>query len=120
MSYIKHIIKKLIDSTKYSIAGLKAAFQTGESFRLETVSVILLIPIGFFIGRSIAEKMLLIGVLFIILIVELLNSGIETAIDRIGMEYNDLSKRAKDIASAAVFLSICLAAIVWGCIIFFG
>jgi diacylglycerol kinase (ATP) len=112
-------IKRLINATGYTFNGLKAAFKNEEAFRLEVALFIILAPIGFWLGKTGIEKSLLIGVLFIVLIVEILNSAIEALVDRIGTEYNELSKRAKDMGSAAVFLSLCLAVIVWGIIICF-
>lgn len=112
----KFIKRRLFNTLKYAFSGIKAAFASEEAFRLETALFIILMPIGFFIGKTDIEKILLIGVLFIVLIVELLNSTIETAIDKFG-DYNELSKKAKDMSSAAVFISILLVIFVWGMII---
>ena len=80
--------------------------------------VTLLVPIAFVVGDSGLEWALLIGALILVLIVELLNSALETVVDRIGLESNDLSRRAKDLAAAGVLLSLVHAAVVWGLIIF--
>ena len=96
----------------YSLAGLRAGwFET--AFRQEAVASVLLIPAAFWLGRSWVETVLLAGTVILILIVELLNTGIETAIDRIGPEWHDLSKRAKDMGSAAVLLSLLLCFGTW-------
>ena len=113
----KFIKRRLFNTLKFAFSGIKAAFASEEAFRVETALFIILMPIGFFIGKTDIEKTLLIGVLFIVLIVELLNSTIETAIDKFGTDYNELSKKAKDMSSAAVFISILLVMFVWGMII---
>lgn len=96
----------------YSLAGLRAGW--GETaFRQEALASIVLMPLAFWIGRGWAEVALLAGSVLIVMIVELLNTGIETAIDRIGPEWHDLSKRAKDMGSAAVLLSLVLCAGIW-------
>ena len=98
----------------YSIAGLKAALIHERAFRQEVFLFVPLAPLAFYLGNTWVEKVLLIGVLFIVLIVELINSALETTIDRIGTGKNKLSGRAKDIGSAAVLLSIVLFFVVWG------
>ena len=110
-------IKRLIRAAKNTKDGLTATFKNEEAFRIEVILAIILMPIALLISSTHVETILLIGVIFIVLIVELLNSAIEATIDRIGIEYHELSKLAKDVASAAVFLSLMLAAFVWGLII---
>ena len=96
----------------YSLAGLRAGwFET--AFRQEAIASIVLIPAAVWLGRNWVETVLLAATVVLILIVELLNTGIETAIDRIGPEWHDLSKRAKDTGSAAVLLSLLLCAGTW-------
>lgn len=96
----------------YSLEGLKAGW--GEAaFRQEAIAAVVLLPLSLWIGRGWMETALLAGSVLLVLIVELLNTGIETAIDRIGPEWHDLSKRAKDMGSAAVLLSLLLAGGVW-------
>lgn len=98
----------------YSWAGLKAAY-TGESaFRQETWLVVIATPLAFWLGQDWVQVALLLGSLLLVLIVELLNSAIEAVVDRVSFELHALSKRSKDIASAAVLLSLLLAAGVWG------
>jgi diacylglycerol kinase (ATP) len=96
----------------FSFAGLRAGW--GETaFRQEALAAIVMIPAAFWLGRSWVEVALLAGSVMLVLIVELLNTGIETAIDRIGPEWHDLSKRAKDMGSAAVLLAVLLCAGIW-------
>jgi len=100
-------------ATGYSFAGLKAGWYE-PAFRQEAMASIVLLPLAFWIGRSWVEVALLAGSVLLVMMVELLNTGIETAIDRIGPEWNHLSKRAKDMGSAAVLLSLLLAFGIWG------
>ena len=98
----------------YSWAGLKAAYSGESAFRQEVWLMFIATPLAFWLGNDWVQVALLIGSLLILLIVELLNSAIEAAIDRVSFELHDLSKRSKDIASAAVLLSLLLVAGVWG------
>jgi diacylglycerol kinase (ATP) len=97
----------------YSLAGLRAGWQE-TAFRQEALAALVLLPLSAWIGRDWVETALLGGSVLIVMIVELLNTGIETAIDRIGPEWHDLSKRAKDMGSAAVLLSLLLLVAIWG------
>lgn len=106
-------LDRVMRATGYSIAGLTAAYRGESAFRQEFWLVAVLLPLAFWIGRSWTEVALLIGSLILVLIVELLNSGIEAAIDRVSFEIHDLSKRAKDLASAAVLLSLLLCGGIW-------
>ncbi len=108
-SGLTHIFNAMI----YSWQGLKAAFTYEEAFRLELLTLPILLPAAFWLGEGGIEQALLIGVLFIVLIVELVNSAIEAVVDRIGTEQHPLSGRAKDIGSAAVFLSMMLVIATW-------
>jgi diacylglycerol kinase (ATP) len=104
-------------ATGYSMAGLRAGW--GEAaFRLEACLAFVLLPLAFWVGRGWVEVALLAGSVLIVLMVELLNTGIEAAIDRIGPEWHALSKRAKDMGSAAVFLSLLFAGGVWAAALF--
>ena len=95
-----------------SIEGLCAGWKE-TAFRQEAIAAIVLIPASFWLGSNWTETALLAGSVLIVMMVELLNTGIETAIDRIGPEWHDLSKRAKDMGSAAVLLSLVLAGGIW-------
>ena len=96
----------------FSLAGLRAGWDE-TAFRQEALAAIALLPLAFWLGHGWVETALLAGSVLIVLIVELLNCGIETAIDRIGPEWHELSKRAKDMGSAAVLLSVILCAGIW-------
>ena len=105
-------LNRIFHAGGYSIQGLKAGW--GETaFRQEAIAAIFLVPAAFWLGRNWVETALLSGTVLIVMIVELLNTGIETAIDRIGPEWHALSKRAKDMGSAAVLLSLLLCGGVW-------
>ena len=105
-------LDRIRHATGYSIAGLKAGW--GETaFRQEAMAALVLVPLAFWLGRSWVEVALLAGSVVAVMVVELLNTGIETAIDRIGPEWHDLSKRAKDMGSAAVLLSLLMCGGIW-------
>lgn len=106
-------LKRLVNAFYYSVAGFKAAWINEAAFRQEVLVGIIVVPAGFFIGETGTQKAILISSYLIIPLVELLNSAIEATVDRFGNERNELSGRAKDIGSASVFLSICIAAILW-------
>lgn len=110
-------LSRVWHATGYSIAGLRAGWHE-TAFRQEAIASIVLIPAAFWLGRNWVETVLLAGTVILIMIVELLNTGIETAIDRIGPEWHDLSKRAKDMGSAAVLLSLLLCAGTWAMALF--
>lgn len=105
---------RILRATGYSLAGLRAAYSGESAFRQEVWLLIVATPLAFWLGQDWVQIALLLGSLMLVLIVELLNSGIEAAIDRVSFELHDLSKRAKDLASAAVLLSLLLSAGIWG------
>ncbi len=105
-------LNRIWHAAGYSLAGLRAGW--GETaFRQEAIAAGFLVPLAFWLGRSWVETALLAGSVIALMVVELLNTAVETAIDRIGPEWHDLSKRAKDMGSAAVLLSLLLAAWIW-------
>ena len=106
-------IGRLIRALRFSYNGLRDALVDEAAFRQEAVLAVILIPVAVWLGEDNIERALMIGVLLVVLIVELLNTAVETAIDRIGSEYSDLSRKAKDLGSAAVFLSLALVVLVW-------
>lgn len=107
-------VKRIVNAFRYTFAGLKAAWIYEEAFRQEIILLIVVVPLGIWIGASSTQRATLIGFYLIIPLTELLNSSIEAIVDRVGEEHHVLSGRAKDLGSAAVFLSICIAVITWG------
>ena len=105
-------LARLWHATLYSMHGLKSAWAEA-AFRQEAYIAAIALPASFWVGRRWFETALLAGSWILVMIVELLNSGVESAIDRIGPEFHVLSKRAKDLGSAAVFLSVLFSATVW-------
>ena len=106
-------LDRMLRAAGYSIEGLKTAYRGESAFRQESVLAVVMLPAAFVLGATWIEVAVLAGSVLLVLIVELLNSGIEAAIDRVSLELHDLSKRAKDLASAAVFLSLLLCAGIW-------
>jgi diacylglycerol kinase (ATP) len=111
-------IKRIINAAGYSIRGLTAAIKHESAFRQELALVAVLTPIAIYLGQDNIERSILIGSLLLVLIVELLNSAIESLVDRVGHEHHELSGQAKDMGSAAVFVSLANVVIMWGIIIF--
>ena len=106
-------LDRVVRATGYSLEGLRAAYRHESAFRQEFWLAMVLLPLALWVGRGWVETALLAGSVLLVLIVELLNSAIESAIDRISLDTHDLSKRAKDIGSAAVFLALLLCAGIW-------
>jgi diacylglycerol kinase (ATP) len=107
-------LDRIIHAAGYSLSGLRAAYSGESAFRQEVWLTLIATPLAFWLGRDWVQISLLLGSLILLLIVELLNSAVEAAIDRVSFELHALSKRAKDIASAAVLLALLLCAGVWG------
>lgn len=105
--------RRVWHATGYSLQGLQAGWKE-PAFRQEALLAVVLIPLAFCLGQNWTETALLAGSVVLVMITELLNTGIESAIDRIGPEWHDLAKRAKDMGSAAVLLSLILSASIWG------
>ncbi|MGE6224485.1 Diacylglycerol kinase [compost metagenome] len=110
-------VTRIINATGYSMKGLKSAWINEAAFRQELVLVLLLMPLAGWLGNSLNEILLLICISWLVVIVEVLNSAIEAVVDRIGSEHHELSGRAKDLGSAAVFIALALNALVWGALI---
>ena len=108
---------RLYKATGYSLQGIKSTFKYEQAFRLEVYLFVVLVPLAIWLGDSLIEIAALIGIWLFVMVVELLNSAVEAAIDRIGPERHELSGRAKDIGSAAVMLSVLMAAMVWAAIL---
>ena len=106
-------LRRVINATRYSLEGFAAAARHEDAFRMEVLLFVVLAPVALWLGSTGVERALLVGCLLLVLIVELLNSAVEAAVDRISFENHRLAKRAKDIGSAAVMLSLVNAAVVW-------
>ena len=107
-------ITRIINATGYSMKGLKSAWINEAAFRQELLLILLLMPLAFWIGDSLNEILLLVCISWLVVIIEVLNSAVEAVVDRIGSEHHELSGRAKDLGSAAVFIALALNALVWG------
>lgn len=109
----KRGLQRLLNAARYSLDGLAAAWRHEDAFRQEVALAAVMIPLALLLRLPVVETVLLIGVVVLVLIVELLNSGIEVAVDRDSYEINPLGKRAKDFGSAAVMLALLLALGTW-------
>jgi|SRR6056300_383151 diacylglycerol kinase (ATP) len=104
-------------ATIYSVDGLRACFRSEEAFRLELILSLIFGPLAFILGETAIEIAMLLLAIALVLLVELLNSAIEAVVDRVGMDYHELSKKAKDIASGAVFISLMTFLLIWAVIL---
>ena len=107
------LIRTVLLATRYSFQGLRGAWHRQAALRYEVFLSLLVVPLGCWLGRNGVERALLTGVWLLVLVVEIINSAIETVVDRIGSELHELSGHAKDLGSAAVFCSLVLAGVVW-------
>jgi len=112
-------LPRLINAIHYSCSGLAEAIRTEDSFRMELVVAAIALPVGLWLGPTGTAKALLVGSVLIVLVVELINSAVEATVDRISLEDHPLAKRAKDIGSAAVMLSLINAAAIWGLVLLY-
>lgn len=106
-------LDRIVHAAGYSWSGLRTAFRAESAFRQEAGLAAVMLPVAFWLGQDWVQVALLAGSVILVLIVELLNSGIEAVVDRVSFEHHDLSKRAKDYGSAAVLLSLLLAGGIW-------
>jgi diacylglycerol kinase (ATP) len=109
-------LRRIVNATFFSFAGLKTAWRNEAAFRQEAALCGLLIPAGLWLGQNAVERVLLIASCVLVLIVELLNTAVELIVDRVGTGHHRLSGQAKDVGSAAVFMSLVLLFVVWGLI----
>jgi diacylglycerol kinase (ATP) len=109
--------RRIVNAFGFSMKGFKTCYELEEAFRQEVLVLVPMLPIALWLGETPVERAVLVGALLVVPIVELLNSAIEANVDRVGMQHHELSGRAKDIASAAVFLSIAFALIIWALIL---
>lgn len=109
--------RRIIRSAKYSLQGLLLTWKEEEAFRVEMILALVLVPLGIYLGETRVEKALLLGSVVFVLIVELMNSAVESVVNRVGTEQHELSGRAKDQGSAAVLLSLVLVLVVWALVL---
>lgn len=110
-------LKRLWNAFHYSLDGFKAAYEHEDAFRQEVLMAIILVPLGLYLGHGGVERAMLLGSVFLVLMVELLNSAVEATVDRISLENHRLAKRAKDIGSSAVLVSLINLVVVWGLVV---
>ena len=110
-------LRRLINATRFSWLGLCAAARHEAAFRQELAATVVIVPLAMWLGQTGYERALLFAVWLLVLIAELLNSGIEAVVDRFGGEHHELSGRAKDIGSAAVLIALLNAAVVWALVL---
>ena len=106
-------VQRVMRATGYSLQGISAAWRTQPALRYECVLLALIVPAALWLGHSGLERALLIVSWLLVILCELINSAIETIVDRIGKEFHELSGRAKDLGSAAVFMALVIAGVVW-------
>ncbi len=111
-------INRIIRATVCSVNGLKAAWQNEAALRQEVIMCAVLIPLGIYLGDTGLERAMMIGCLLLVIIIEIMNTAVETVVDRIGIQRHILSGLAKDLGSAAVSISLLNCAVVWGFILF--
>ena len=110
-------LRRLLNATRYSAEGLGAAFRHEDAFRQEVIAAMLLLPLALWLGNSGVERALMVFSVLLVLIVELLNSAVEATVDRISLENHALAKRAKDIGSAAVMVTLLNLLLVWALVL---
>jgi diacylglycerol kinase (ATP) len=106
-------LQRLINATRYSLSGFAAAARHEDAFRQELMLAAVLVPLGVILGSNGVERALLVGSVLLVLVVELVNSAVEATVDRVSLDDHNLAKRAKDLGSAAVMLSLVTTAAVW-------
>jgi diacylglycerol kinase (ATP) len=109
----KRGLRRVLNALRYSVDGLRAAWAGEDAFRQEVLLAVIMVPAAILLPVALVERLLLVGTVVLVLIVEILNSAIEAAIDRHSFEINPLAKQAKDLGSAAVMLSLALAGGTW-------
>ncbi|GGX64350.1 diacylglycerol kinase [Saccharospirillum salsuginis] len=107
-------LRRLINASRYSAQGLRSAFRHEAAFRQESWVLVVGVPCAFWVGTDLWQTALLIASLMLIMVVEMINSALESLVDRVGTDFHELSGRTKDMGSAAVLLSILVAVVLWG------
>ena len=113
-------LTRVLNAFRYSMAGLAAAYRNEDAFRQEVWLAVILIPLALFLPVSAIGKALMVASVLLVVIVELINSALEATVDRISLEQHHLAKRAKDIGSAAVLISLLTVVVVWSCVLLQG
>ncbi|MFA6040646.1 MAG: diacylglycerol kinase [Methylophilus sp.] len=111
-------LRRLMNAFGYSLDGFRAAFKHEDAFRQEVFLALVLIPLAIYLEHETLHRVLMVGSVFLVLIVELLNSAVEAVVDRVSIERHALAKRAKDIGSAAVFVALSNVVMTWSLILF--
>lgn len=111
-------LRRLFNAFGYSLAGFRAAYKHEDAFRQEVLLAVIMIPLALWLPVTAIAKAMMIGSVLLVIIVELLNSAVEATVDRISLENHDLAKRAKDIGSSAVLVSLVNVVVIWGLILF--
>jgi len=110
-------LQRIVNATRYSLAGLSVAVTSENAFRQELLLALVLVPLGVWLGPTGTAKALLVASVLLVLVVELVNSAVEAVVDRVSLENHPLAKRAKDLGSAAVMLALVNVAVVWGLVL---
>jgi diacylglycerol kinase (ATP) len=110
-------LRRLINAVTYSFSGFASAYRNEDAFRQEVLLAAVMVPLGVWLGPTGVAKALLVASVLLVLVVELINSAVEATVDRISLDNHRLAKRAKDIGSAAVFLSLIIVATVWSLVL---
>ena len=118
MEYNNKGWRRIILATDCSVKGLRAAWKNEAAFRQECIACFLLFPVALYLDITVIEKLLLLGSCILVLVAELLNSALEAVVDRVGLEHHELSGRAKDMGSAAVFVAMLWVMMVWSVVIY--
>lgn len=114
----KNGLQRIAKALGYSLDGLKTAYQSEAAIRQEVWLMVVFVPLGFYLGHTNIERVLLVGATLLVFIIELLNSAVEAAVDHTSLERHPFAKRAKDIGSAAVMMGILMFFLVWGLVLF--
>ncbi|WP_068634736.1 diacylglycerol kinase [Thauera butanivorans] len=110
-------LRRVWNAFHYSLDGLGAAWRHEDAFRQEALLTLLMVPLALWLGENAVERVLMIGSVLLVLIVELMNSAVEATVDRVSLERHPLAKRAKDVGSAAVMVALINVAVVWGLVL---
>lgn len=111
-------LRHFVNAARFSLHGFRAAFRFEAAFRQEAAALLIVVPAAWWVGEGVVQTALLISAYLLVMVVELLNSGIEAAVDHTSMDHHELAGRAKDLGSAAVFLALVIFALAWTAVIY--